>query len=454
MLGFFLILPGGGVSWADEEPPGEAASDAEANVEESATETSESEDSEPYEVKVQWGGQLRAGGYLSYYDSKTFYGAVGKNPYYDGFAQFRLKNKINLTERASFETHYEAVLQGGDTRKKTTLLKQMYPQISAGGLYTVADIDDDRRLFDLTKTIDEDDRRILYHRIDRLVLTMKPDWGTVRLGRQALTWGNGLLFNPMDLFNPFAPTDVVRDYKLGDDMAVVHIPMADSANVQFLYVPRRNPQTSEVEGDQSSVAAKLHLTSGVTEFDLMAAKHYKDAVVGFGGSGNLGEAAWRLDATWTYLRDGWDKDGFLSLVGNLDYSWVWWDKNFYGFLEFYYNGLGEDRYEKALMNPDLIERLARGEVFTLGRAYLSGNIQYELHPLFNVFFTVINNLEDPSGVLQPRAVWDIAQNFQATFGANIYYGRQNTEYGGFRVPGTDVLNKSPNSAYMWFTYFF
>jgi hypothetical protein len=25
-----------------------------------------------------------------------------------------------------------------------------------------------------------------------------------------LTWGNGMLFNPMDLFNPFAPTDFVH----------------------------------------------------------------------------------------------------------------------------------------------------------------------------------------------------------------------------------------------------
>ena len=42
---------------------------------------------------------------------------------------------------------------------------------------------------------------------------MLPRWGVVCVGRQAVTWGNGLIFNPMDLFNPFSPVDIERDYK-------------------------------------------------------------------------------------------------------------------------------------------------------------------------------------------------------------------------------------------------
>jgi hypothetical protein len=68
--------------------------------------------------------------------------------------------------------------------------------------------------------------------------------------------------------------------------------------------------------------------------------------------------------------------------------------------------------------------------------------------------TVINNLADPSGTVQPRAVWDIAEDVQITFGGNICYGRRGTEYGGFKVPGTNLLNKAPDSAFLWLTYFF
>jgi hypothetical protein len=120
----------------------------------------------------------------------------------------------------------------------------------------------------------------------------------------------------------------------------------------------------------------------------------------------LGDAAWRLDG-WTFLDDN---DDYLSLVANLDYSWVWFGKNFYGFVEYYFNGLGKDDYQDAVLDPAITERVARGELFTLGRNYLSGHIQLELHPLFKVFVTSINNVEDPSGILQPYAAWDITQN--------------------------------------------
>jgi len=44
----------------------------------------------------------------------------------------------------------------------------------------------------------------------------------------------------------------------------------------------------------------------------------------------------------------------------------------------------------------------------------------EPHPLFKVFLTGINNIEDPSGILQPRAAWNIAQNLDVTI-APIFF---------------------------------
>ncbi|OEU77005.1 MAG: hypothetical protein BA872_07970 [Desulfobacterales bacterium C00003060] len=93
-------------------------------------------------------------------------------------------------------------------------------------------------------------------------------------------------------------------------------------------------------------------------------------------------------------------------------------------------------------------------MFTVGRTYLSCEIEVELHPLFKVCLTVINNVADPYGTVQPRAIWDIAQDAQMTLGGVIYYGSQGTEFGGFQAPGTDFLNKAPDSAFLWLTYFF
>jgi len=404
------------------------------------------------EDQVEWGGHLRSRGVLSWPDDDSFLQPGDTDTFADGSLDFRLKNKIFPSDWWNFETHYEAVALGGDTWRKKKELTRDHPHLF--DLLFGAQLSDDRRLLDLSKTISETSDYIIYHRLDRLVLTLLPQWGTVRIGRQALTWGNGLLFNPMDLFNPFAPTDIERDYKIGDDMVLVDLPMNAWGDVQFLCVPRRNPTNNNLEYDQSSLAGKVHFAAGTTEFDVMAAHHYDDFVTGIGTTGYLREAAWRLDATYTFLDENSSRDGFFSMVANLDYSWVWRGKNMYGLLEFYYNGLGSDQYSEALADPDIVQRLARGELFTLGKKYLSGTAQVELHPLVNIYLTLINNVSDPSGIFQPRALWDARQNIQITFGTNIYYGGSGTEFGGFQIPGTNFSSKSPNSVYLWLTCFF
>jgi hypothetical protein len=309
---------------------------------------------------------------------------------------------------------------------------------------------------DLSHTLVENDDAKVYHRLDRLNLTWTPAWGTVRLGRQALTWGDGLIFNPMDLFNPFAPTAVQRDYKTGDDMALVQLPVGQS-DAQLLYLPRRDPLTGNVEGDQSSYAVRYHTFIGSLEASAMAASHFDDPILAVGGSGYLGEAAWRINTVYTRLAKETGQDNFFQAVVNIDYAWMWGGKNVYGLMEFYYNGLGTaGEYQQALQNKPLTDRLSRGEMFTLGRYYLAGQIQAELHPLVQFYTTAILNLSDPSGFIQPQVVWDVATDLQLIFGGQWHWGKEDTEFGGFNaeLDGT-VISIAPNDqTYVWLTYYF
>jgi len=405
-------------------------------------------------IESQWGGQLKIRGSVSWLDDDSIYYLIDSGPLYDGSADFRLKNKTYLNNWIYSTIHYEAVLYGGDTMHTKKKLEELFPNLFEDSLMLGGGINDDRRFFDLTKIIDEDDSHILYHRLDRFSLTFQPDWGTIRIGRQALTWGNGLVFNPMDLFNPFSPTDIERDYKVGDDMLTTQFTIEKIGGIQLLYVPRRNPADHNVKWSNSSLAGKFHFATGTTEFDIMAAHHYEDFITGIGSSGYFMDAAWRLDATWTFLNEDTDRNGFLSLVANIDYSWVWWKKNFYGFMEFYFNGIGNENYSEAISDSAITERLTRGDLFVLRKKYLSTGIQIELHPLFNTYLTVISNLADPSGILQPRVVWDLTEEIQCTLGGNIYYGSSETEFGGFNIPGTNYSYKVLDNAYLWLTYFF
>ena len=40
--------------------------------------------------------------------------------------------------------------------------------------------------------------------------------------------------------------------------------------------------------------------------------------------------------------------------------------NIYGFIEYYFSGLGDTDYEKAILDPDIVKRVSRGELFVLG----------------------------------------------------------------------------------------
>ncbi|MGE0083743.1 MAG: hypothetical protein AB7S75_04920 [Desulfococcaceae bacterium] len=402
-------------------------------------------------LSMEWGGHLRFRGSVTWQEDGTVYEPAGTGPYYDGSGEFRMKNSMFFGKRAVLETHYEAVLSGGDTRKKGREVEKSAAGIRLPGIRPA---DDRQRFLDMSSIIDEEESYVLYHRIDRLCLSLYPDWGTVRIGRQALTWGNGMIFNPMDLFNPFAPTDIVRDYKIGDDMITAQFSAGAAAGFQFLYVPRRNTESGSAEWDSSALAGKYRFSRGSTEFDLMAGRNYQNYVFGLGSTGYMGEAAWRADAVWTFLPKESGSTGFLSFVANMDYSWVWREKNMYGLVEIYYNGLGITDYEKAPADPDLAEALERGDVFTLGRLYLGGQVQIEIHPLLSFYTGLIVNLTDPSAVYQPRFVWSITQNTDAILGGNLYLGGSDTEYGGFRIPGTDFHSEPGHSAYLHLTYFF
>jgi len=402
-------------------------------------------------IDTHWGGRLKTTGRITQTNDDTIFEPVGTGTYWDGSFNFRLINETFFSDSVFTDIAYQLIGSGGDTVRKTNELKEISPNLPANIFFFGTPLNDDRRLMDLTDTIVDEDSYFLVQRLDRLYLALMPQWGSIKIGRQAITWGNGFIFNPFDLFNPFPPTAIDRDYKVGDDMINVQASIPKMGDLQGLYVARRDPDNDSVTTDQASLAGKLQIAAGTTEFEFMGAKHFEDYVVGAGSTGFIGDAAWRVDGTWTFLDED---DDYLSLVANMDYSWVWFKKNLYGFIEYYFNGLGEDDYQDAVLNPAIAERVARGELFALGRHYLSGHIQVELHPLVKVFFTAINNVEDPSGILQPYATWDISQNLQLTGGVNVSYGAKDTEYGGFTLPGTDIRTKSPDNAYLWLFYYF
>jgi hypothetical protein len=406
------------------------------------------------DIDIDWGGHFKVRGKASCPSSDSLFAAVDDKTWLDSNLEARFITDCYFKNSTRLEVHYEVILSVGDTIQNIQKMKSLFPKMLPEEIFSSNIPRDDRRLLDLTSVVSKKEDYIFYHRLDRLALSLTRNWGTVCVGRQTVTWGHGMLFNPMDLFNPFSPTDIERDYKMGDDMLSAHFNLSNLSDFQFLYVPRRNPLNHDIAWDHSSLAGKYHFFHGMTEFEIMMARHYESYVAGLGSVGYLGNAAWRMDATWTQGDSGDSQKDYFSLVVNMDYSWVWWQKNVYGFLEFFYSGIGKSNYSDAIIDSNILERLNRGELFTLGKTYLGCHLRMELHPLFNVLFTSITNLQDPSGVFQPRAVYDMTENMQVLLGATIPWGAKGTEFGGFQIPKTTFTSRSAVEGFLWMSYYF
>ena len=137
---------------------------------------------------------------------------------------------------------------------------------------------DDRRLFDLTDIIDQSGDQAIAHRLDRLWVGYTGEKTVVRFGRQALSWGNGLFFAPLDLVNPFDPTAIDTEYKSGDDMLYTQYLRDNGDDVQAAVVFRRD-LGGDVESDEATIAAKYHGFAGEYEYDVLVAENFGDTVV-------------------------------------------------------------------------------------------------------------------------------------------------------------------------------
>jgi hypothetical protein len=290
--------------------------------------------------------------------------------------------------------------------------------------------DDERRLFDLTHVIHEGDKSAIAHRLDRLWVGHTSEKTVVRFGRQALSWGNGLFYSPMDLVNPFDPAAIDTEFKTGDDMLYLQYLLDSGDDFQAAAVFRRDPLSRDVESDQATFAVKYHGFAGEAEYDLLVAESYGDTVIGFGGARSIGGAVVRGDVVITDSSD----DTTVQAVANVSYSWTWSGRNVSGSLEFYFNGFGQSggQYDPFSLagNPELIDRIARSELFTLGRNYLAGSLMIEVSPLWTLTPTLLSNINDPSALLQIVSQYSLSDNMTLLGSLNVPLGPSGSEFGG------------------------
>ncbi|MDH3303593.1 MAG: hypothetical protein OEM50_00220 [Gammaproteobacteria bacterium] len=364
-----------------------------------------------------------------YPDRSVFRDLVGSRTL-DVTADLRL-NLQRSVGRWSFDAAYQLLLLDGDSVE----LGRALP----GGtdIFFPGLPDDGRRLFDLTDIIRDSGKTIALHRLDRLSFGYASERAVFRFGRQALSWGNGLFYAPMDLVNPFDPAAVDTEYKGGDDMLYLQYLRDSGDDVQGAYVARRNPASGDIEANEATAAVKYHGFLGEAEYDVLFARNYGDSVAGLGASKSVGGAILRGDVVVTHS----DIDTYLQVVANLTYSWNWFDRNMSGAVEYFFNGIGQrsGSYDSVSLsnNPDLIDRIVRGELFSIGRHYLAASVMIEMTPLWGLTPTILANVADPSGLFQLVTNYSLSDNMTFLGSINVPLGPKGSEFGGIESEMTD-----------------
>ena len=348
----------------------------------------------------------------------------------------------------SFDASYQLFALYGDSVEYSRNLP------SGAGLIPNRFPEDDRRLFDLTSIISDDDKFASLHRLDRLWLGYASEKTVVRFGRQAISWGNGLFFSPMDVVNPFDPTAIDTEYKAGDDMLYAQFLRDNGDDVQAAVVFRRNPLNGETDSEEGTASIKYHGVTDSVEYDILAAVNHDNTMIGVGGNKSIGGAVLRGDIVVTDT----SSDTIVQLVTNLSYSWIWGGKNVSGAVEYYYNGFGlkDGSYDLQSLsdNPELLDRLARGESYSIGRHYLAGSLMIEMTPLWLLTPTLFLNVEDGSALVQLVSQNDLKENLNFLGSLNIPIGPNGSEYGGIESPIADRYFSSDLSVFAQIAWYF
>ena len=258
--------------------------------------------------------------------------------------------------------------------------------------------------------------------IDRLALRYSAEQDLVIIGRDSISWGHGLFFNPVDVFAPFSPVAIDTEYKPGIDMAYWQHVLDSGSDIQLLHVDRDN-------GD-SSAFRYFHMGD---RFDWTAtlAQHKNQTQMALGWNVPIGGALLSGDI----LSQNTDTEGaVVSGVVNFQHWFTWLDAPASISLEYFYNGFGFKETPEAaldfLNNPELSRRLQEGELYTLGRNYSAIGLSFMPHPLWQSQVSHILNMNDHSGLLYWQNTLDSSENTRLNVTLLWPIGKEGQEYTG------------------------
>ena len=311
---------------------------------------------------------------------------------------------------------------------------------AAGGAGVLpVDIDAPYRISQLDDVLVEVGSTFSYaHELDRAVVSAYVGRADIKVGRQAVGWGRGVLFGAVDIFAPFSPLESDREWRRGIDAVRVRMPVTDLISVDGVAALGES-------SDESAYVGRVHGYIGDIDGELLAGTRCEDGFYGASMSLPLLDAEFHGEAAVFVSPDVLPAGGSFGSDDVAVKAVVGGSRSFdlaSGLLvaaEYHYSGFGVtdiDDLADYSENEAYRERYTRGDSQIVGRHACALQLSYGFAGLTPLSATWVVSPVDGSGVIIPSVVWVFSDSVTLSASGYIAHGdppdgpRIRSEYGG------------------------
>ena len=230
----------------------------------------------------------------------------------------------------------------------------------------------DEQTGDSATTIEyELDRAVYRHRFEHL---------TVGLGRQAIDWGSGRFWQPLNIFGAFAPTDLDTDFKPGIDAVTLDAFPAAFSTLTAAYV--FGPKDESEIKDSGAIYYRRQVGE-LSELSLLAGSLIGNRVFGGAFESSWQGMGWRVEGLH-YTLDETDEKAFFWIAG-IDYQF---EGGTLVAAEWYDNSRGatkESELGEMMADPLVVHGLQQ----QLSRQVLGITLERDITPLLHGGYTLL-----------------------------------------------------------------
>lgn len=253
----------------------------------------------------------------------------------------------------------------------------------------------------------------------------------ITLGRQRIAWGTSWVWNPLDIFNPKSVLDFDHEEFPGVDALRLQYYTGPVSKVELALAPSR-------EKENSSYAILYSQNAFDYDFNFIAGIHHKRWIIGAGWSGDILEAGFRGEITYSeapekisesnnlYYLYGeipmtFNNKNVLSFVLSGDYTLP---NSFYIHTEILYNNIGKKQNAGLFYNE-----ASKVGLLSPAKWSIYQEFSYDITPLLRGSVFAILNPIDKSFVFVPALSCSIITNLDLYLIGLFFQGSDRTEYG-------------------------